>query len=217
MRATLADQAQHGTWDYRAVRPLSVPSSWHPGQRVGADCSFGVKDLCHWAGVKDDPTGDDWGGYGNSFTMTAHLPHVAHASDLEVGDIVTFDRDSTHGHAAMVLEPGSDPLLWSHGHQDAPNEVRVSFYNSIYTYRHYLKLRVPHQKPTKDDLLRARTGYWAWMQWVLGEGAWKHKGKANRKVRPNVRNPVPLKWWVYRARFLRARKRANQADKGDRG
>ncbi len=214
MRATLRDQQLHGTWDYAAVRPLPVPPRWYPGKHIRADCSFGVKDLCKWAGVPDDPTGDNWGGYGNSFSITAHLEHVAHPSMLEVGDIITLDRDSTHGHAMMVLEPGTDPLCWSHGHQGAPNEVRLSFYNNIYSRRYYCRLRLPHHKPTRDDRLRARTGYWAWVQWKLGEGHWKHKRPADSRVRPNVPAMPPLKWWRAYGRFLMDRKKGNK--RGDR-
>ena len=158
MRATLADNAAHHDWDYRAIRPLYVYPSWHAGQHVNADCSFGCKLLCHWAGLNDDPCGSNWDGYGNSSSIAAHLHHLDRPEQLLIGDIVTFGTDGANAHAAMVLEPGHDPLLWSHGHQGAPNTYRLSEDG-----RPHLYCRIPAAayRRTPDDLLRAKTGYWA--------------------------------------------------------
>ncbi len=207
MQATLADNQQHHDWTYAAVRPLSIPGSWRPGQHVRADCSFGVKLLCKWAGIKDDPTGENWSGYGNSSTIAAHLKHAAKASDLQVGDVVTFGTDGSNEHAAMVLEPGPDPLLWSHGHQGAPNLYRVSQDGRPHIYCH---LNVPRYVPTQADKLRAMTGYWSWVQWRLGEGHWKHRVPKDKKVRPSVPVIVPAGWWKQYAKFLLGRKKPNQ-------
>jgi hypothetical protein len=108
-------------WNYREVRPLSLPPRLAHG--VNADCSFGVKILCDWAGVPD-PTGGRYDGYGNSVSIYEHLPHVRLAQ-AKTGDIVVFGPNG-EWHATMILEPGSDPLLWSHGHQGAPNLYRLS-------------------------------------------------------------------------------------------
>ena len=108
-------------WNYREVRPLTMPAKLAHG--VNADCSFGVKILCDWAGVPD-PTGGNYDGYGNSGSVFHHLAHVTKAQ-AKTGDIVVFGPNG-EWHATMILEPGADPLLWSHGHQGAPNLYRLS-------------------------------------------------------------------------------------------
>jgi len=108
-------------WNYREVRPLTMPPKLVHG--VNADCSFGVKVLCDWAGVPD-PTGGNYDGYGNSTSIFHHLAHVPLA-DARTGDILLFGPEGSW-HAAMVLEPGKDPMLWSHGHQGSPNLYPLS-------------------------------------------------------------------------------------------
>jgi len=108
-------------WNYREVRPLPLPAKLSHG--VNADCSFGVKILCDWAGVPD-PTGENYDGYGNSISIYNHLPHISKAQ-AKTGDILLFGPNGAW-HATMILEPGADPLLWSHGHQGAPNLYRLS-------------------------------------------------------------------------------------------
>ncbi len=205
MAATMADR-QH--WTYRAVRPLPLPDQWHPGLAISSDCSFGVKLLCRWAGAPD-PTGYGHDQpYGNSESICLHLQHLGKPVDLLPGDVVTFGRGG-RSHAAMVHTPGGDPLLWSDGHQGAPNFYRLS----TDTREHQL-LRLPVRKPiaTPEDKLRAKTGYWSWLSWKQGEGVntWKPYGPSNKTVRPDVPKLIPPAWWAARIRFLRARK------KGDR-
>lgn len=108
-------------WNYREVRPLTLPPKLAHG--VNADCSFGVKILCDWAGVPD-PTGSHFDGWGNSVSIFHHLPHIPKAQ-AKTGDIIVFGPDGAW-HATMILEPGPDPLMWSHGHQGAPNLYRLS-------------------------------------------------------------------------------------------
>lgn len=202
MRATLDDRAN---WTYRFTRPLPVPSTWQPGQHVDADCSHAVKLLCRWAGAPD-PMGNGWSTWGNSTTLAVHLPHLHAAAELHVGDIVTFGPAGTK-HAAMVLEPGPDPLLWSFGHQGAPNTYRLSEDDREHQL---LRLPVPVPPPTDNARLRARTGYWAWLAWKEGEGDWKGHVRADPHVRPNVPRRIPARWWRQRLRFLLARRRGNK-------
>lgn len=109
------------SWNYREVRPLTLPPKLAHG--VNADCSFGVKVLCDWAGVPD-PTGGRYDGYGNSVSIYEHLPHVPLAR-AQTGDILLFGPEGAW-HATMILEAGSDPMLWSHGHQGAPSLYPLS-------------------------------------------------------------------------------------------
>jgi hypothetical protein len=155
--------------------------------------------------------GNDYGPYGNSQTLWVHLRHVASAKELEVGDIITFGYNGDE-HATMVLEEDpihGNPLLWSHGHQGAPNTYRLS---EDQREHQYLKLGVPDDvsPPTPEDKLRAKTGWFMWVAWKQGEGAWKKYGKANRKVRPNVPTIIPLSWWKRYAQFLLNRKKGNK-------
>lgn len=205
MRATLADEEKYRTWTYRAVRPMSVPATWNPRQHVVGDCSKGVQYLCRWAGLAD-PFRMSYGPYGNSYTLWLKNQHLESPGELEVGDFVTFGYNGEE-HAAMVLEKGSDPLLWSFGHQGAPNTYRLS---QDRRPKQYLRNPVPHYVPTPQDRLRAKTGWFAWVAWRLGEGDWKPYGKANRKVRPRVPRVIPLSWWKRYAQFVKNRnKKAN--------
>lgn len=204
MRATVADEQAHGDWTYRAVRPMWVPPSWKPGQHVEGDCSKGVQYLNRWVGLPD-PMGEGYGPYGNSQTLWARLQHLDRPSELQVGDAVTFGRDG-EDHAARVLEAGPDPLLWGFGHQGAPSLSRLS---ADHRPAQYLRVPMPEYIPTAADRLRAKTGWFAWMNWKAGSGDWKGHGKANGNVRPAVPKVIPASWWVRRTKFLARRKKGN--------
>lgn len=206
MRETLADQHEHGLWTYQALRPMPVPAAWRRGDRVFGDCSKGVQYLCRWAGVPTDPMGGGWGPYGNSSTLCVQLTHLATRGELRVGDIVTFGRYGSE-HAAMVLETGPNPLLWSFGHQGAPSTYFLSQDRRPYQL---LRLPVPDYVPTPADRLRARTDWFAWVAWRLGEGDWKTYGKTNPSVRPNVSKVIKPTWWRAYAAFLAARSKGNK-------
>lgn len=205
MRKTLDDEARNHTWTYHEVRPMPVPSSWQPGQKVQGDCSKGVQYLCKWAGVPD-PMNNNYSDWGNSQTLWTNLQHIANPAQLEVGDVVTFGHDGDQ-HAAMVYEKGADPLLWSFGRQGAPNTYRLSQDSREHQL---LRLPVPHYVPTPQDKLRAKTGWFSWMAWREGEGDWRTYKKADKRVRPNVPKMIPLGWWKRRAQFLLNRKKGNK-------
>jgi lysozyme len=57
---------------------------------------------------------------------------------------------------------------------------------------------------TKAQKLRAKTGYWSWLAWQLGDGAWKGYGPANPKVRPHVATRVAHAWWTAEAAHVKA-------------
>jgi hypothetical protein len=148
-----------------------------------------------------------FGLYGNSQTIWAALPHLNSPGQLEVGDIVLFGVDGSD-HAAMVMEAGSDPLLWSFGHQGAPNTYRLSYDRRVKTY---CKLPVVAPVPTAADKLRAQTDFYAWVAWRLGEGEWLHYGAMNPTVRPNVPKVIPLAWWKRWRTFIANRHTADKA------
>lgn len=68
--------------------------------------------------------------------------------------------------------------------------------------KHYLSPISP-----KVRSLRAKTGYWNWLAWTLGEGPWKGYHPSDRNVRPNVPKRIPLSWWAKREAFLFNRKK----------
>lgn len=201
MQATLADEAAHHDWYYHAVRPCAVPATWRPGQIVVGDCSKGVQMLAHWANAPD-PMGNGFGPYGNSQTIWLKLQHLDHASLLEIGDIITFGSWGAE-HAAMVLVPGDNPRLWSFGHQGAPNTYHLS---ADRRPAQFLRLPIVYV-PTPADRLRARTGWFAWVAWRLGEGDWRHWGPHNAKVRPDVPAKIPNEWWARYLLFVANRRR----------
>jgi hypothetical protein len=197
MVATIADENKHHNWFYRAVRPMSVPPKWSPGTIIRGDCSKGVQYLCRWAGGSD-PMKMNYGAWGNSTTLCHNLQHLDHATDLLIGDIVTFGVDGSK-HATMVMETGDNPLLWSFGHQGAPNMYRLSEDNRPHQF---LRNPLPKYIPTPQEQLKKKKGYFAWVAWKLGEGDWFGHGKANSKLRPNVPKLIPIAWWKRYASFL---------------
>lgn len=206
MQETLADEAKNHDWTYHAVRPMYVPPSWHVGERIVGDCSKGVQYLCRWAGCAD-PMGENYGPYGNSYTLWLHLQHLEKATDLQVGDIVTFGINGDE-HAAMVIEAGADPLLWSFGHQGAPNAYRLSMDHRPHQF---LRNPLPKYIPTPQEKLKGKSGWFAWMAWYEGEGDWKPYGEQNKTVRPKVPATISSEWWTRRAAFLAAREHGNAA------
>ena len=211
MRASLADQAAHRSWDYRAIRPLPLygkrGAGYPPGDK-DSDCSWGVRLNCWWTKEAPDPMGSNFVGPGNSSTMCLRLTHLNHPSELLVGDIVTVGFGG-YEHACQVLEAGDDPLVWSDGHQGAPDTYRLSWDRRW--PKQYLRLPVPAPPKTPKEKLRAKTGYWAWMQWTFGEGAWKKYKPSDKTVRPTVPRLIPPKWWKARLRYYLARKRGNKS------
>lgn len=59
---------------------------------------------------------------------------------------------------------------------------------------------------TPATVLRRKRGYWSWLQWRLGEGAWKGYGLSNPDARPDVPRRISRAWWRMAARFTALRK-----------
>jgi len=94
------------------------------GRGITMDCSESITMLCKWAGLAD-PSGNHYNGQGYTGTMLAHLPHYTKPTSANVGAIVVFGP-GTGQHAAMVLETGPDPVLFSHGSEAGPLAIRLS-------------------------------------------------------------------------------------------
>ena len=85
------------------------------------DCS-GFVTLCYFLAGAPDPTGLGYSGAGWTGTM---LRHLAPAPRLRAGDIVVWGAYPGR-HCALVLEPGDDPLMCSHGQEHGPLPIRYS-------------------------------------------------------------------------------------------
>lgn len=87
------------------------------------DCS-GFVTLCYaWAGAPD-PNGLGYDGAGWTGTLLESMQPLP-ADAVVPGDVVVFGP-APGVHAALVLEPGSDPLLCSHGQESGPLAIRCS-------------------------------------------------------------------------------------------
>jgi cell wall-associated NlpC family hydrolase len=104
---------------YGQVRPFPLERSLP----LTTDCSGFVTLCCYLAGAPD-PNGNGYSGYGWTGTLLTHLDPVE-PEDARAGDIVIWGRYPGH-HCAVVLAPGPDPLLCSHGQERGPVEIRFS-------------------------------------------------------------------------------------------
>jgi hypothetical protein len=87
------------------------------------DCS-GFATLCYaWAGAPD-PNGLAFCGQGYTGTLLRHMERIPAAAACP-GDLVVWGPAPGH-HVALVLEPGVDPLLCSHGQERGPFAIRFS-------------------------------------------------------------------------------------------
>jgi cell wall-associated NlpC family hydrolase len=107
---------------YAELRPIEgLGRPWQVPLRL--DCS-GFVTLCYaWAGAPD-PNGLDYDGQGYTGTLLAHLRPVP-LDGVQRGDLVVWGRPPGV-HTALVLEPGRDPLLCSHGGEKGPLAIRFS-------------------------------------------------------------------------------------------
>ncbi len=104
---------------YAPVRPIPLRRALP----LTTDCS-GFATLCYFLAGAPDPNGLDYIGQGYTGTMLRHLPHVP-AAEVRAGDLVIWGRYPGR-HCAVVVEPGDDPLLVSHGAERGPLELRFS-------------------------------------------------------------------------------------------
>jgi cell wall-associated NlpC family hydrolase len=107
---------------YEQLRPID---GLHEPRRLPlwTDCS-GFSTLCYaWAGAPD-PNGLGYSGEGYTGTLLRHMKAIA-ADAVQPGDLVVWGPPPGH-HVALVLEPGPDPLLCSHGQEAGPAATRFS-------------------------------------------------------------------------------------------
>ena len=104
---------------YAEARPMPLRRALP----LATDCS-GFATLCYFLAGAPDPNGLEYIGQGYTGTLLRHLPHIERAA-AQRGDIVVWGRYPGR-HCAVVLDPGEDPLLASHGSERGPLELRFS-------------------------------------------------------------------------------------------
>ena len=94
--------------------------------------------------------------------LLRHLPHIA-SPDAQEGDLVVWGRYPGR-HCAVLVEPGDDPLLVSHGSERGPLEVRFSVEQHVHdgqptTWLNGLPLRnLSEQTPVPSPTRAATDG-----------------------------------------------------------
>lgn len=117
---------------YAQVRPMrtahlyeqQAATLFRQGHGLTMDCSESCTLLCRWAGLQD-PNGLGYDGSGFTGTMLGHLTHYTDPEGAGVGALCVYGPGSGE-HVAMVLKPGPDPLMFSHGSESGPLTVRWS-------------------------------------------------------------------------------------------
>jgi cell wall-associated NlpC family hydrolase len=102
---------------YGEIRPMPLARTLP----LTTDCS-GFVTLCYFLGGAPDPNGLGYNGQGWTGTLLRHLERTAAPRP---GDVVVWGAYPGR-HCALVLEPGDDPLLASHGAEHGPVAIRFS-------------------------------------------------------------------------------------------
>jgi hypothetical protein len=87
------------------------------------DCSQAVTLIAHVSGA-GDPNGGNWRSDGYTGTLVTACKPITRAQ-AKPGDLRVFGRGTGH-HVCMVMQPGGDPLLFSHGQENDPVAIRES-------------------------------------------------------------------------------------------
>ena len=108
---------------YEQKRPIPVHDL--PGTLpLTTDCSGSTTLFARWA-VAPDPNGREYDGGGSTMTMLTHLKPIT-AERAQPGDLVVFGGDPTDQHVVVIVEPGEDPTVTSHGSEGAPFKLKLS-------------------------------------------------------------------------------------------
>jgi hypothetical protein len=104
---------------YGQVRPMPLARRLP----LTTDCS-GFVTLCYFLAGAADPNGRGYDGRGWTGSLLECMENVDRRA-VEAGDVVVWGEYPGH-HCAVVLDPGDDPLLASHGQERGPIEIRFS-------------------------------------------------------------------------------------------
>ncbi|HYX88195.1 MAG TPA: peptidoglycan-binding domain-containing protein [Gaiellaceae bacterium] len=103
---------------------------------LATDCSAFVT-LCYcWAGAPNPNASGPYDPRAAAYTgsMLSHLRRIPRTA-AKPGDLVVWTPPSTGWHVCIVIAPGSDPLLVSHGDSSGPTRLRFSVEHA-YQRRH---------------------------------------------------------------------------------
>jgi hypothetical protein len=104
---------------YAQIRPIPLRRALP----LTTDCS-GFATLCYYLAGAPDPNGLDYSGHGWTGTLLENMENIDRRA-VKAGDLVVWGEYPGH-HCAIVLEPGDDPRLVSHGQERGPLEIRFS-------------------------------------------------------------------------------------------
>jgi hypothetical protein len=113
--------SHHDNVHYSELRPIPLARFRDHQLPVTTDCSGSIIGANFAAGAPD-PSGLRYNGQGYTGSFLTHLDHVAAVSVRE-SDIVVFGAYPGL-HAVAVLSPGSDPEIFTHGHEGQPDDPR---------------------------------------------------------------------------------------------
>jgi hypothetical protein len=107
---------------YEQLRPID---GIHEPRKLPlyTDCS-GFSTLCYAWAEAPDPNGLGYSGLGYTGTLLRHMKAIPPEA-VQPADLVVWGPPPGH-HVALVLEPGPDPLLCSHGQEAGPAATRFS-------------------------------------------------------------------------------------------
>jgi len=108
------------TEDSRRMQDVRNPNA----NPIYCDCSAFVTYCYSWAGVNQDPNGQNYDGQGYTGTLLSHGTPIT-VSQAIPGDVIVYGP-GTGDHTALIIEAGPDPLTVSMGEQGDPSYVRVS-------------------------------------------------------------------------------------------
>lgn len=215
IRKTCDDQARLHDDVYGFFRPQAIPPAYTAGMKLVLDCADYCRFIARAAVVTDDPAGTGYAPFGNSSSIYFHLHHIDLA-DAQPGDIATFGYWNGEKHACILLEKDPKTGQWRVGNFGRQGEPAVKWLADEQANHRGMtmticRLNVADPPPTAEDKLRAKTGFYAWAAWRLGEGPWKPHKPLNRTVRPNVPTVISAAWWKRYAVFLANRKKGNKS------
>jgi cell wall-associated NlpC family hydrolase len=111
------------TMTIHAISTLEQLQAKIASNALTIDCSQAVTLIAHVAGAKD-PNGGNWASDGYTGTLLEGCKPISRAQ-AKPGDLRVFGGGTGH-HVCMVIQPGANPLLFSHGQENDPIAISES-------------------------------------------------------------------------------------------
>lgn len=105
-------------WHYEQSRPIPVDLGARRKLPIKTDCS-GFVTIAYKAAGAPDPNGYGYTGAGYTGSLLAHMRRLPSIDKAKAGDVIVYGDKPGH-HAVIVIEPGPDPLVASHGTERGP-------------------------------------------------------------------------------------------------